>query len=174
MFKLGNVLGNIFGKGAGEVIDSVGNIIDNVVTTKEEKELLKIELSKEINRATEAMADKALKEVELEYNEMNSARTRQVEMAKAGAKDSVPSVLAYISVIGFILIVIGLAIFGFGTLSAEQALLVGSLLGTLGSNSTSVMNYYFGSSAGSRRKSDEMEELRKQLLKTKEDDKPKS
>lgn len=163
MSKLGNILGNVFGAGAEKVIGSVGAIIDDVVTTKEEREALKLEVQKEINRNLEALASQALTETELEYKEMDSARSREVELAKAGAKDKVPSVLAYLAVGGFWSIIIFLLIFGFGALSVEQALLVGGLIGTLGSNSTTVYNYYFGSSSGSRRKSEEMEELRKQL-----------
>lgn len=156
---LGNIFSNIFSSGAKDVLDSVGSIVDSVVTTKEEKEALKIELQKEINRSMEAMQDKALTEMELSVRDLESARAREVELAKAGAKDKTPSVLAYLAVIGFIAMILFLLIFGFGSLTVDQALLVGSLLGVLGSNSTTVYNYYFGSSAGSKEKAKSLDTL---------------
>jgi len=44
------ILSKIFSKGASDLVDSVGKVIDNVVTTKEEKEVLK-------NKFTELLQD---------------------------------------------------------------------------------------------------------------------
>lgn len=41
---------DLFSSGVSEVIDSAGNAIDKLVTSDEEKQLLKIELEKELNK----------------------------------------------------------------------------------------------------------------------------
>lgn len=160
---LPKILTNIFSSGAKDLVDSVGNIIDNVVTTKEEKEQLKLEIQKEINRALEAASDKALKQTEMELADVQSARSREIELAKAGAKDNTPKWLAYIAVVGFLGIVVFLMVHGIGSLDREVILLLGSLIGILGANSQTVYNYFFGSSAGSKAKSAQLDEMQKTI-----------
>lgn len=168
MGAIGKILGSVFSTGAKDVIGSIGTVIDNVVTTKEEKELLKIEIAKEVNRHVESLQDKALRETELEFNDLDSARRRQVELAKAGAADRTPSILAYIAVIGFIGIVVFLMVHGISTMDKEIILLIGSLLGMLGSNSQTVYNYYFGSSSGSKEKQRQLSAMQVNLDKEKD------
>jgi ABC-type cobalamin transport system permease subunit len=134
------------------VLDSVGGIIDNVVTTKEEKEQLKLEIAKEVNRNLEAMSQQSLAETSAYLQDAQSARSREVELAKAGAKDKTPSTLAYIAVFGLIGILLFLLIFGFGSLTTDQALIVGTLLGAIAGNANQAYNYYLGSSLGSKTK----------------------
>lgn len=163
-----NIFAKIFSTGAKDVLDSVGSIIDSVVTTKEEKEVLKMELQKEINRSMEAMADKALKEAEIQVADITSARAREVELAKAGLKDKTPKILSIVAITGFFSILLFLLIFGFGSLTADQGMIVGTLLGTLGGLVSMVYAYYFGSSVGSKNKEIELTQIRKKL----ENDKP--
>lgn len=163
-----NIFAKIFSTGAKDVLDSVGSIIDSVVTTKEEKEALKMELQKEINRSMEAMADKALKEAEIQVADITSARAREVELAKAGLKDKTPKILSIVAITGFFSILLFLLIFGFGSLTADQGMIVGTLLGTLGGLVSMVYAYYFGSSVGSKNKEIELTQIRKKL----ENDKP--
>lgn len=51
---------NLFSSGASKLVDSVGNAIDNLVTSDEEREQLKNELTKEVN---------SFKKVQLEHVE---------------------------------------------------------------------------------------------------------
>lgn len=146
------IFSDIFSTGAKSVLDSVGGIIDNVVTTKEEKEQLKLEIAKEVNRNLEAMNQQSLAETSAYLQDAQSARSREVELAKAGAKDKTPSILAYIAVISLLGILLFLLIFGFGSLTADQALIVGTLLGAIAGNANQAYNYYLGSSLGSKTK----------------------
>lgn len=41
---------DLFSSGVAEVVDSVGNTIDKLVTSDEERGALKVEITKEINR----------------------------------------------------------------------------------------------------------------------------
>ena len=45
----------IFGGGAEKVIGAVGGVLDNLITSKEEKAKIQLEITKEINRAFEAI-----------------------------------------------------------------------------------------------------------------------
>lgn len=79
---MSGILSKIFGGGAKEVIEGVGNVVDKFVTTKEEKEVLKIELQKEINRHVEALQANANKELETYLADTANARGMQVEALK--------------------------------------------------------------------------------------------
>lgn len=72
----------------GKIIESVGGVIDNLTMSKEEKESLKIELAKEINRHSEAAEIEITKRMELEFKDMDSARQMQVEALKQDDKFS--------------------------------------------------------------------------------------
>ena len=53
--KLGKILSNIFG--GAETIEALGNAVDKITTTKEEKEVLKNELQKIMNEAEQKAVD---------------------------------------------------------------------------------------------------------------------
>ena len=55
-----NWLTKVFSSGASEIIDSVGNAIDKLVTSDEEKIILKNQLASEINKFTLEMENKVL------------------------------------------------------------------------------------------------------------------
>jgi len=69
-----SILTNILSGGASKLVESIGSTIDNLVTSKEEKEQLKIELQKEINRHNEVLESEANKEIELYLKDTQSAR----------------------------------------------------------------------------------------------------
>lgn len=72
-------LSKLFSDGAGSLIGSVGKVVDDLVTTKEEKEQLKIKLEKELNSHMYRMAELANSQVELDYVDKQSARQMQME-----------------------------------------------------------------------------------------------
>ena len=67
-----NWLTNLFSSGASTLIDSVGNTIDKLVTSDEEKLMLKNQLTSEMNKLTIALEDKAL-QYEKEISNRHSA-----------------------------------------------------------------------------------------------------
>lgn len=117
-----------------KIIDKVGDYFP----TEAEKEKAKQELMN-MARAGE------LKEFEVEVKDRDSARKR--EMSVGGHMNAV---LGGIVVVGFF-IVLGFVISGKVPQDVDQ-MYVGALLGTLGTMTVQVMNYYFGSSMGSKKK----------------------
>jgi hypothetical protein len=80
------LLGNLFSGGAEKLIGTIGGVVDNLVTSKEEKEQLKIELAKEINRHNETTEAEITKRFEAELKDTADARnsnTRIQESDKA-------------------------------------------------------------------------------------------
>ena len=92
-----------------------------------------------------------LKLLEVEATDRDSARKREIEV-----KDSTPSKIAWVSFIGFFLILIVLMFVPVPD-TAKDALLI--MLGTLAGIVSSITAYYYGSSAGSARKSETIDRL---------------
>lgn len=77
-----NFLKNLFSGGTKELVDSVGGVLDNLITSKEEKEAAKSAVLAEVNRHLEAMQTNATKELELQFQDKANARGMQVEALK--------------------------------------------------------------------------------------------
>ena len=76
----------------GEVIEKVGGVIDNLVTSKEEKENLKIELQKVLNEQESKLLEYSEKMAEVQQKENDSARQREVSIVTSD-KSCNPSAL---------------------------------------------------------------------------------
>lgn len=74
-----NVLGKLFTSGASDLVKSVGGVIDNLTTSKEEKETLRLEFEKAANIHIEKLTEEANKEFELQTKDAQSARQRDIE-----------------------------------------------------------------------------------------------
>ena len=74
--SVGSIITKVFGGSAKEVITSVGGVLDNLITSKEEKEAAKLAVEQEINRHFEALQTNLLKEKELDVQDRSSARNR--------------------------------------------------------------------------------------------------
>ena len=85
----------------------------------------------------------------------SSARSREVELAKTGKKEWIPAVLAMIAVCAFAFALVVVAFFTIPTANREMFT---HILGIVeGAMLVNVYSYYFGSSSGSRRKTEMME-----------------
>lgn len=143
-----SIISKIFSGGAGELIGKVADTVDRFVTTKEEKEALKIELQRVVNDHEARMAELANKAEEQAATDRASARTREADFIKAtGHQDWVQTFL----------VVACIVIFGTATYLIltnqlppvnEHAAL--NLLGIIEGVFLSIVSYYFGSSLGSR------------------------
>lgn len=141
-----NILTKIFGAGAKDVIESIGGVLDNVITNKEELAQAKLEAAKEVNRHLEAMQEQMVKLQELEVKDRETARTREAEIVKATGH--------------FDWMMWGLAAAGIGMLFYALYQLVNSrienkelfthFVGIIEGVVVSIYSYYFGSSLGSR------------------------
>ncbi len=99
-----------------------------------------------------SMSDAGIKLEEIAANDRDSARKREVE-----TKDSTTKVLAYV-IVGAFIWVVGFTLAGYTTV---DSVLAGTLIGYLSAKAELVSSYYFGSSAGSQRKTDALVEAAK-------------
>jgi len=141
---------SLFEGGAAKLVDSVGKVLDNVITTKDELEAAKLKANEEINRHLETLQKEA-DEMEKSYlADTQNARTRETDFVKA---------TGHMDYIIWLLVIVSMAIFGFmvysvikGTVPTENRELIFHIFGIVEGFILSIFSYYFGSSAGSRLK----------------------
>lgn len=102
------------------------------------------------------MSELDLKEKELYINDRMNARAREVQMAQTGKKDYTQPILAYIGVMAFFAIVGYVVAIGLADMSKEASFIIGNLTGIAAAIAKDVYGYYFGSSEGSKTKTDIM------------------
>jgi hypothetical protein len=146
-----DIINNVFKP--EKVIESVGNIIDNVITSKEEKELLKLELQKEINKHSEESKKLAIQESEIFLKDVQNARQRDIEANNSEhaswlSKNIAALLAAFTVFCCFILFFVVI----FLKPTNEQREILFYTLGLVSGIVTIVISYYFGSSAGSKEK----------------------
>ena len=147
MNLLTRIGGALFGdKGlAGGVVDT----LQSIGLLKDPKEA---QAALERMKALELRGEELdLETLKVEATDRDSARKREIEV-----KDATPRQIAWVSFIGFFLI---LAVLMFVPVpaTAKDALLI--MLGTLAGIVTSITAYYYGSSAGSARKNETIDKL---------------
>lgn len=154
MSKVGDIIGKIVSGSAGSIVDSVGNVADKFIQSKEEKEEFRQLSEKEINRHLEAITTAA-------NTEMESARNREVQIATSEHAPLINKIITPLIALG----VIGLtfALFYmvmFKSWGTEKDVVI-YILGVLSAVTTQIIAYYFGSSSGSKEKSDQLKSLMK-------------
>lgn len=125
----------------GKLLDGAKNLIDEVVTSKEEKMQLTIKLEEMLKTHEQEIMN-------AEIADRNSARNREVEVVKAGSKNWTQNILAYVGVGGFFAILGYLLSKGLGNMNAEESFIIGNLTGMAGAIAKDIYGYYFGSSKG--------------------------
>ena len=156
-----NFLTKIFSGGAGSVIDSVSNVVDKFVQTKEEKDAANLELQKVLNSHLEVMEQEATKQLEVYQKEMDSARNREIQIATA---DKAPLLNKIVTpVLALIVILLTFILFYvlmFKQVGNEKDIII-YVLGVLSAVCTQIVSYYFGSSQGSAQKQTQIDKLMK-------------
>jgi len=94
------------------------------------------------------LADNEIDLEEIMAADRDSAREREIAL-----KDKTPAILGILVVAGFFG-TLGAMLFGVMPETGKEPLLI--MLGSLGAMSVQVMNYYFGSSAGSKKKTEQL------------------
>lgn len=92
----------------------------------------------------------------ISFENVKDARNREIEIAKLQKPDHTPKILAYLAIIGFFVILYALFVRTLPEGLPRDAFLI--LMGTLTKIVGDLYNYYFGSSAGSARKTDMIHE----------------
>ena len=141
-------LKSIFAGGAEKLIGTIGKAIDDIGTSKEEREAAKLALQQEINRHLEAMQASADKELEAQLNNTKDARAREVEFVKAtGQADKMQIAVGVIIMVSFFA---ALIVIGFKAIPPGNEHIMINAVGILEGLVMSVAGYYYGSSLGSR------------------------
>lgn len=141
-------LKGIFSTGAKELVSTVGNVLDNLITNKEELAAAKLEMEKETNRHAEQLEANVLKELELINQDRADARDRESEFVKA---------TGHVDYMMWFLAVSAMLLFGFiiwhlvrDTVPSENREILIGLIGIIEGVLIAMYSYYWGSSAGSR------------------------
>lgn len=157
---IGNVIKNLIGGKAADIVDSVGNVVDRFVQTKEEKEAAQLEMTKIINTHLELMEQEATKQMDQQIKEMDSARNRELQIAvsdKAPMLNKLITPILALTITGLTFVLFYMIMFR-GVNGIEKDILVfvlGALTGYVGM----VLSYYFGSSLGSHQKQERLDKL---------------
>lgn len=157
---IGNVIKNLIGGKAADIVDSVGNVVDRFVQTKEEKEAAQLEMTKIINTHLELMEQEATKQMDQQIKEMDSARNRELQIAvsdKAPMLNKLITPILALTITGLTFVLFYMIMFR-GVNGVEKDILVfvlGALTGYVGM----VLSYYFGSSLGSHQKQERLDKL---------------
>jgi hypothetical protein len=139
MLELMGIVKSLFG--GGKLLDGVKGVIDEVVTSKEEKMELTIKLEDMLKKHEQEI-------INAEVADRDSARNREIEVMKSGSKNWTQNILAYVGVSGFFAIIGYLLSKGLGNMSTEESFIIGNLTGMAGAIAKDIYGYYFGSSKG--------------------------
>ena len=147
---MSNILAKVFSVGAEKLISTIGNVVDQIGTSREEKDAAKLAIQKEVNAHIQALEDNSLKELELENADRNSARVREQEFVKStGRADYFQYFIGSVAVLTTCTIVFVLLFRSIPEKNEHVIMLfIGELLGIV----TGIYAYHFGSSMGSRLK----------------------
>ena len=135
------------------ILNIGGKILDKVLPDPQAKAEAQFKLME--------LAQKGeLADLEARVKEMDSARRREIEIAVSANAPLLNKIVTPILALG----TVGLSFILFGVLAFTEVTgttkdIVIYILGALSSAVTMVLGYYFGSSAGSKEKSDEMKRL---------------
>jgi hypothetical protein len=149
-------LSNLFSGGASTLVDSVGKVLDNVVTTKEEKMQLENEMRKSELQFQVDMKKLSNEEQQMILGDMNSARQREVQVQSSEYATQLAKNVAPYLALGTTVLTLALfffLIFSTQDLPAQKKDIILYVLGVLSAILTQIYSYYFGSSAGSAAKS---------------------
>ena len=154
---------NLFAGGASQLVDSVGNVLDKVVTTKGDKMQLENELKKADYDFEVEMGKLSNEEQKMVFDDIDSARKRDAEVATSTnaswlSKNVAPILGLGTAILTFILFY--MLVFNpnmCGDPKTKDILIY--ILGVLSAILTQVYSFYFGSSQGSQAKNSIIERM---------------
>ena len=154
---------DLFSGGANTLIDSVGKVLDNVITTKEEKMTIDNEIVKAEMQYNLDMKKLTNEEQQMILGDISSARNREaaIQTSENATKLS-KNIMPYIA-IGTIAITLSLfyvLIFSPQVIKSESKEIILYILGVLSAVLTQIYSYYFGSSASSAAKQKTIEGMK--------------
>lgn len=157
---LPDFISKLFTGGAADLIKSVSGVVDEFHMSPEEKEQLKQQLAAQADKHMQEMEALALEETQSYLKDNESARQREIAVVTG---EHVPLINKIITPILALIVILAtftiwaLILFRHYEPKVNEAIIIGALTTICGG----VVNYYFGSSAGSERKQKQIEELTK-------------
>jgi hypothetical protein len=146
-------LTDLFSGGASNLVNSVGNVLDKVVTTKGEKMQLDNEIKKAEMQFQTDMAKLSVEEKQMIYTDIASARSMATAIETSPTAPKLAKITAPMLAIGTTVLTFGL--FYILLFRNKQLVDAGSkdlvlyILGVLSAIVTQIFSFYFGSSQGS-------------------------
>ncbi len=143
-------LSDLVGGSAGQIIESVGEVADKFITTDKEREELEISKSR-----------LKLEEFQAEVADRGSARERETRINESPDASWLSKNISPLLAIGCLVLTFLMfyQVMYLDTDPKKENIIV-YILGVLSAISTQIISYYFGSSMGSKNKSDIMERMR--------------
>jgi citrate synthase len=148
-------LEKLFSSGATKLVDSVGSVLDNVITSKEEKLQLANELAKAEMQFQLDVQKMNNEEKAMVLGDIQNARQREVQMQTSETATKLSKNVSPLLALGTVVIVLALfyvLVFSPSTVKGDSKDIVMYILGVLSAVLTQIYSYYFGSSAGSQAK----------------------
>ena len=146
-------ISNLFSGGVGQVVDSIGKVIDNVTTTKEEKQQLENEIRKAEMQYNLEIRKLDLEEKQAVLKDVDSARIMASNVqTSANATNLSKNVAAYLALGTVFLTFVLFFVWAFAEVTQSQKEIVLYILGVLSAIDTQIFSFYFGSSQGSKDK----------------------
>jgi len=145
-------ISSLFSGGASTLVDSVGKVLDNVITTKEEKMQAENEIRKSELQFQVDMKKLSNEEQQMILGDINSARQREVQVQTSENATKLSKNVSPVLALGTTFITLTLffiLIFRPGTVPEASKEIILYILGVLSAVLTQIYSYYFGSSAGS-------------------------
>jgi hypothetical protein len=145
-------LSDLFSGGASQLVNTVGDTLDKITTTKEEKLQMELEMKKADMQYQTEMRKLSVEEKRMVLQDVDSARQMGAEVqTSANATKLSKNISAYLA-IGTTLLtffLFYLLIFRNDLIKEESKDVVVYILGVLSAIVTQIFSYYFGSSQGS-------------------------
>jgi len=135
---MSGLLSKIFAGGADKVLDSVGNVLDEVITTKEEKEAAKLAIQKVL---LDAEREAFAKEVE----DRKSARDLYKDDAII---QKVLATLFTVAYFGLTYVMFNYFVLNTLDLSDYEIGFISTVFGAMSSKVNTIIDFFFGGSAG--------------------------
>lgn len=155
---------DLFSGGANTLVDSVGKVLDNVITTKEEKLQLENELRKSEMQYQLELKKLSNEERQMILSDISSARQREVQVQTSEHATKLSKNVSPILAFGttfLTMLFFYILVFKPNSISPQSKEVVLYILGVLSAILTQVYSYYFGSSMGSADKSRTLAEMQK-------------
>lgn len=146
MSKFIKTITSIFGGGTGDLVNTIGDVADKFITTKQEKAEFQAAIMEAARNHELELQAKALDAFEAEVKDRDSARSREVEIAKAGRFDFMMILTGIIGLAAFCFMLYALA---FLEIPPNNKELFIHSIGIIEGVVLSIFAYYFGTSKSS-------------------------